>query len=353
MSNLTIDNKDWLRTTAVRLYLSGLSQEEISNETGVSEGTVNAILQYAVISDDTLKLQREIAITCKKGGISVKQLASNMVFENSIKRGTFEEGKIHSFLKAIESKFTKDGIFEPDFVAKIIFEITMLVMKNGLSLQEVCDEIQNKYHELNGLNQEIKNTKTFLKEMQSRKINALSEHRLTRMELNKFRKVRKCFEAVGLDFNEIDEIKNVLRNIKEKKHDIPDIINELKKIRSLQNTKQQLQNNCDDLQNILTIFKNKQEAQKRSWGFLYPAIETLNGLLRRGIDQNIIHDLFAMLQNHPYLSINNLSEDIDTYGRIEGAIYKMRREHNDLIDRLYSLKAQSSIQIDTNIENTF
>lgn len=349
---MTIDNKEWLRTTVMRLYLSGLSQEEISNETGASEGTVNAVLQDAMMLDDTLKLQREIAITCKKSGMSVKQLASNLVFENSIIKMGFEEGKTHSILKAIDNIFAKDGILEPDFVAKIIFDIISLMLKNKVSLQEISGEIQIKYTELNGLNQEIKNTKKFLGELQKRKTNALSENRLTRAELSQFRRVRKHFEALGIDFKKIVELKNVLRNIQDKNCDIKEIINELKTIRSLQNTKQELQNNCNDLQHILAISKNKQEEQKGYWSFLYPATDILNKLLRSGIDKNVIYDIFDVLQKHPRLSINKLSEDIDTYGGIEGAIYSKRREYDERIHSIQSLKAQNNIELDTPIENS-
>ncbi|MDP9305537.1 MAG: hypothetical protein M3O68_04250 [Thermoproteota archaeon] len=339
-----------MRTTVIRLYLSGLSQEEISIETGVSEGTVNAIMQE--ISDDNLILQREVAIVCKKAGITVKQLASNLAFENSIKRLGFEEGKIHAILKAISRPFTDDGIQDLDFVAKVISDIATLTVKNNVSLEELSVEIQNKYLELNRLKQEIKNAKWSLKELQKRKIKLLSENRLTHTELNRFRKTRKSFEKIGLDFKKPDEIENVLRNIKEKNCDIPDIINELKVTRSLENKKQDLQNACNDLQNVLAISTNKQEEQKRYWSHLYPAIDLLNKLLQRGIDQNVILIIFDVLQKHPYLSISAFSKDIDTYGGIEGAIFKKRKEYIDLTDRINSLKAQGNIEIDT-IESTF
>jgi orotate phosphoribosyltransferase-like protein len=83
---LTIQNKDWLVAQTIRLTLRGFSQEEVSRELRVSEGTVNAIIQDLNASDNMLGLQHEIAVVCKKSGQSIKQLASNMAFANAIKK---------------------------------------------------------------------------------------------------------------------------------------------------------------------------------------------------------------------------------------------------------------------------
>ena len=113
----------------MRLYLSGLPQEEIASETGASEGTVNAVLQEAILLDNTLKLQRDVAIVAKRSAISVQQLASALAVENSIKRQAFEQGKVHSVLKAIDHTFTQDGRLEPELVGKIFLQITELYVE--------------------------------------------------------------------------------------------------------------------------------------------------------------------------------------------------------------------------------
>jgi DNA-directed RNA polymerase specialized sigma24 family protein len=53
------------------MSLYGLSQEKISQELGISEGTVSTVLQELKQSDDTLALQHEVAVLCKKHGISI------------------------------------------------------------------------------------------------------------------------------------------------------------------------------------------------------------------------------------------------------------------------------------------
>jgi orotate phosphoribosyltransferase-like protein len=90
---MTIQNKEWLSHQILRLNLSGHTQKRIARELHVSEGTVNPIIQALINSDDTLVLQREIAIVSKSSGISIKQIASNMAFANAIKAVAHENGK--------------------------------------------------------------------------------------------------------------------------------------------------------------------------------------------------------------------------------------------------------------------
>jgi orotate phosphoribosyltransferase-like protein len=82
---MTIKDKEWLSHQILRLHLSGHTQEQIAGELHVSEGTVNPIIQELINSDDTLVLQREIAIVSKSSGISIKQIASNWPLQTQLK----------------------------------------------------------------------------------------------------------------------------------------------------------------------------------------------------------------------------------------------------------------------------
>ena len=62
---MTLNNKRWLKNETLRMYLSGDSQESIANILKISVGTVNALLNEILKSDDTIDLQRQIAIIAK------------------------------------------------------------------------------------------------------------------------------------------------------------------------------------------------------------------------------------------------------------------------------------------------
>jgi len=63
---MTLINKSWLKSEVLRLWLSGDSQPSIANQLNISAGTVNSIVDEIMKSDDTIDLQRQIAIVVKK-----------------------------------------------------------------------------------------------------------------------------------------------------------------------------------------------------------------------------------------------------------------------------------------------
>jgi len=349
---MPINNKEWLRKTITRLYLSGFSQEEIARETDVSEGTVNAELKDVIMSDDTFKLQREMAVVAKKTGLSIKQQAANMAFENSIKRHAFEEGKIHSVLGAINSIFTQDASAEPNTVAKMFLDIAYLIQKGHLSIHEIYSEIENKLGELNKMNEQIEDTKKSTRQLRRRRFKTLSEFRATKADIKILGRLRRGFERVGVDTEKGADIINVLNNIKKKNFDGADIINQVREVTSLEDKKRKLQEECDMQQDFLYKSKSKLQENDRRLGFLAPAADIVNKLLQRRIPPNVIHGIFDTIQKHPYILISNLSNDLDTYGSIEGAIYAKRREFDFLVDIVSNLELQKTNLAYNNSQNT-
>lgn len=349
---MSIDNKEWLRTTITRLYLSGLSQEEMAQETDVSEGTVNAVLKDVVMSDDIFKLQREMAIVAKKTGISIKQQAANMAFENSIKRHAFEECKIHSVLGAINSIFAQDASLEPNTVAQMFLDFAYLIQKGHRSIHEIYGEVENKLGELNKLDEQIDDRKKSNRQLRRAKFKILSEYRATKTDLKKLGRLRRGFERVGVDIEKGDDIINVLRNIKEENFDGAEIINQVKQVHSLEDKKRKLQDECDMQQDLLYKSKIKMQENDRRLGFLAPSADIVNKLLQRGTHPNVIYGMFDVIQKHPYVSISNFSNGLDTYGSIEGAIYEKRKEFDFLLDFVSNLETQKDTLAFNSTENT-
>jgi transposase len=83
---MTIINKIWLKSEVLRLWLSGDSQQSIASQLNISVGTVNSLVDEIMKSDDTIDLQRQIAIVAKKNGVNIKQIAANLRLKNLIKK---------------------------------------------------------------------------------------------------------------------------------------------------------------------------------------------------------------------------------------------------------------------------
>jgi hypothetical protein len=319
---MTIQNKEWLSHQTIRLSLSGHTQEQIALELHVSEGTVNAIIQELINSDDTLVLQREIAIVSKGSGISIKQIASNMAFANAIKAVAYENGRHESVIRAIDSICIRDGSFNPDAIATIFMQFCEMVLKNNTSPINVYREIQSKYRELDNVNKHLEDMRIKLKQLKVDLDLEYAKHRITGLILQKFLSLKKDFEEVGLDFDERDEIHNFLRNLKQMHTDPKKIINEVKRIPSIKAYKLGLMEECEKIEKILENYKKEIEVQKRNTGFLYRAVELVTNLLQRGNSPESILRLFEILSKHPDLSLVQFAYDIETYGGIKAALDK-------------------------------
>ena len=99
---MTLINKSWLKSEVLRLWLSGDSQEAIANQLKISVGTVNSLVNEIMKSDDTIELQRQIAIIAKKNAIDIKQIAANLRWKNEIKLAGLDDRKIEKFLDAMD-----------------------------------------------------------------------------------------------------------------------------------------------------------------------------------------------------------------------------------------------------------
>jgi len=107
---MTLTNKSWLKNEVLRLYLSGDSQENIANKLNMSVGTVNNLLSEIVKSDDTIDLQRQIAIVAKKNGVDILQIAANLRWKNKIKQSSLDDRKIEKFLDVMDILCNKYSI---------------------------------------------------------------------------------------------------------------------------------------------------------------------------------------------------------------------------------------------------
>jgi DNA-binding XRE family transcriptional regulator len=319
---MTIQDKEWLSHQTIRLSLSGHTQEQIARELHVSEGTVNAIIQELINSDDTLVLQREIAIVSKSSGISIKQIASNMAFANAIKAMAYENDRHESVIRAIDSICIRDGSFNPDAIATIFMQFCEMVLKNNTSPINVYRDIQSKYREFDNANKQLEDMKIKLKQLKVDLDLEYEKHRITGLILQKFLSLKKDFEEVGLNFDKRDEILNFLRNLKQMHTNPKKIINEVKRVSSLKVHKLSLIEKCEKIEKILENYKKEIELQKRSTGFLYPAVELVTNLLQRGNSPESILKLFEILSKHPDLSLVQFAYDIETYGGIKAALDK-------------------------------
>jgi len=319
---MTIENKDWYYDQTLRLSLSGFSQEQIARELQVSEGTINAIMRDLMNSDETLRLQHEIAVVSKKSGVPVGKLAANLAFANAIKLRALEDNKIEYVLRAIDSFCAKDASYDPDATAILFIEFCDLAIKNRSSPDSLVKELKSKYNELSELVKQSEREKVILSQIKEASKTELENHNVDKKTLQDFLNLKEDFKNSGLNFDKRDEILNVLYNLSVNDNDADKIIDEVKQIRLLNFHRARVLDECDKAERILQNYHEEIDRVKRNMNLYAHSADVISTLLGKGNSPQSILKIFDIWSKHPHLSPDQFGYDIDTYGGMVEALHK-------------------------------
>lgn len=325
-------NRDWFKTQILRMSLEGLSQEQIAIELDISEGTISGYLQELRELDDTLALQHEIAVVCKKYGIPIQELASELAFSNAIKKTAFDGNKIDLLLRVLNNVFIEDGSFIPEKVAIFILQICNFMEANKIGLEEVHSKVHEKSTELREIKNKIAESKKIVAKAKEDEKVALRRYRFTRAELRRFTVYRKACEFVGFDFKNFKKVSNVLSVIHQLDGNPDRIINEMKNTTDLELRKFRLEKDSDELEKNLEIYRKEEESRRLYKGAYSTAIDLVTrSLVSVGTAEEIAGLFDTIMKNKCNFPIAELTKDIDTYGGIKSAIFKIKREHEKIL----------------------
>jgi hypothetical protein len=321
------------------MTLYGLSQEKISLELGISEGTVSTILQELKQSDETLALQHEVAVLCKKHGISIKQFAANLAFSNAIKMRAFDENKINILVEALNSIISSDSSLSPKSWADLLLQTCYLTLKIGTTPEGLYREVQEKLDVSKKLTESIEQDKRVLAQIQNQKEEALKKYDLRLKDIRKFVSCKEAFEECGLDFSMKDWVVNFLNNLKQVNYNYRRLLRKMKRIKSLEAKERELELKCDEKLKVIEIFERKLQAEMESWNAFYAAKEQFTNLVQKGISPYDMAQIFDIIIKYlSYFPIDDLAKDFETYGGIKAACYKLTKELQGLKNELALLE---------------
>jgi len=145
MERLTAKKK----LAVVRLYLSGLSYDDIAARSGVSKGTVANVateLKAGMIPEaadvgEYIELLRELSFDLKRSELTPGQCAVGLILLNQISECGLDPADINRWPMILKSVRNEDDINE--FV-RLVYSIQQVQQRSGLSLEA----LDNKVHEL-------------------------------------------------------------------------------------------------------------------------------------------------------------------------------------------------------------
>ncbi len=188
-----------LAERCINLWLNGVPREEIGQHLGISEGGVANIVDYFSKNDNSLQLQRQLALYIKKTGTDVFQLASDIRFVTALKRRSAEVNSIEVFLSNLQKEFDLAGITQQNALDAIV-GISEACIQENTPINKIFQQIDDGYGELERAKSEVAKQKKEL-EMSTIELEfALVDNNSTLDSLTTIRKIRRKLRKRELSF---------------------------------------------------------------------------------------------------------------------------------------------------------
>jgi hypothetical protein len=324
---MTLTNKSWLKNEAFRLYLSGESQENIANKLNISVGTVNNLVSEIVKSDDTIDLQRQIAIVAKKNGVDIMQIAANLRWKNKIKQISLDDRKIEKFLDAMDILFNKYSI-PPSTAANKLLSLIEIMLRDNIEPHRLEEEIKSKNIELKRINAQIEIRDKLLGETKTRVEKEQARLRVKEKNLEQFGKVANMLELYKCPelSSEYGNVARTMIDLKNLGYDPKVIVAKHEESESLTKINKKLEAKLQESENALVSYRSKLDEVQARWKDYGNAFEEFNSLVKDGLSAEDIFMAVHVLKNDfPKRVVHQLIQDIRTYGSIAAARWKLQR----------------------------
>jgi len=169
MERLTAKKK----LSVVRLYLSGLSYDDIATRSGVSKGTVanvaadlkTGMIPEAADVGEYIELLRELSFDLKRSELTPGQCAVGLILLKQISECGLDPADINRWPMILKSVRNEDDINE--FV-RLVYSIQQVQQRSGLSLEALdnkVQELEKKATDLEPISDKLKDYKKQLIEL--------------------------------------------------------------------------------------------------------------------------------------------------------------------------------------------
>lgn len=325
---MTLVNRAWLKQEITRLFLSGESQESIAIQLNISVGTVNNFVDEIVKSNDTIELQRQIAIISKKKGVNINEIASNLRYKNIVKQSALDDRKIERFLDALEIWGNKYNI-PPVQLANHLSSIIEITLRENIEPHQLEEAITSKIGELREINEEIAASKKSLEETKASVEKEQRNLKIKQKDLDQFRQVSRNLELYELPeiAFEYGDVTRALIDMKNMGYDPKVIVSKYERFRSLTKANEILESKLQQKEKTLQDYSRKSDEEEARWKDYGNAFESFSRLRKAGLKEKDIFTAVEILKNdYTQGEIHQLLEDIRIYGSVSAARSKLERE---------------------------
>ncbi|MGI8719746.1 MAG: hypothetical protein ACR2KF_04425 [Nitrososphaeraceae archaeon] len=194
------------------------------------------------------------------------------------------------------------------------------------------EEINSKNSELQRINAQIETSNKLLVESKARVEKEQLRLRVKQKNLDQFIQVSNAlalYEYPELS-GEYGNVARAMIDFKKLGYDSKIIVSKYQNMMSLIRANEKLEAKLQKSESVLESYSRKREEEEARWKDYYNALEMFNTLVKDGLRMDDIFDVVHVLKNDfPQRDIQQLIEDIRTYGSIAAATWKLQRHDEE------------------------
>lgn len=334
---MTLINKTWLKQEVCRLWLYGESQDNIAIQLKISVGTVNSFVSEIMKSDDTIDLQRQIAIISKKNRVDIKQIAVNLKWKNQIKQSSLDDKKMENFLDVMDTYGNKYSI-TPSSLANQLFSIIEMTLKENVEPDKLDELLKSKINKLREIDKQIETANNMLAERKATFEEEQKRLKIRKKDLDQFHQMSNLLEIY--EYPEISTqygaVIRAIIDIKKLGYDPKIIVSKYEEFESLTKAIEKSSAKLRQFERILRQYRRKSDQEKHRWKDQGDAFAIFTRLIKDGLRVEDIFSLVHILKNDFTAdNIKQLIGDIRTYGSIAASANKVQREYDAETESLF------------------
>src|ERR687889_650970 len=235
VNQITNDMKD----EVIRLYLQGLSRNDIARTCGVGEGTVSNIIDEWKRSLDIPDVQslRDLAVNLKRGGIDAAQCAQGLRILNTIKKLGVNQNQVESFMIEVYEYCQRIGLAPQDIASNLQ---ALINLSKDIPFSKIPEYIEAKKKEISRLDEEtrkqheeIKSLKETKRELKIETSTAkelrdvsLQEEKTTTAELKEYSNFKTELRKYGIPIDDLPKLVQLLYGIRQHGYDVEKVLSE-------------------------------------------------------------------------------------------------------------------------------
>lgn len=228
-----------MKDEVIRLYLQGLSRDDIARTCGVAEGTVSNIIDDWKRKLDIPDVQslRDLAVNLKRYGIDAAQCTEGLRIKNTMKKLGVNPNQFEGFINEVYEYCQRIGLAPQDIASNLQ---ALINLSKDIPFSKIPERIEEKKkekiqleEEMRRLNEEIKTLKETKRTLEMEislakdlRDLALQEEKTTTAELKKYSNFNTELRRYDIPIDDLPKLVQLLYEIRQHGYDVGKVLSE-------------------------------------------------------------------------------------------------------------------------------